>query len=96
MRVQLADLFDQMYTRRQQVATHAGFADFEAYSFAAKCRFDYTPDDVTRFHEAVEAEVVPAVARILELQRWRAWTSTSSAHGISTWTRQPAAAPAVP
>jgi oligoendopeptidase F len=66
---QLSELFDEMYTRRQQVAHNAGFADFEAYSFAAKCRFDYTADDVTRFHDAVEAEVVPAVARLLDIRK---------------------------
>jgi len=69
MRDELASLFTEMYERRQRVARNAGFADFQAYSFAAKCRFDYTPDDVTRFHEAVEAEVVPAVARILDRRR---------------------------
>ena len=69
MRAQLTELFDAMYERRQRVARQAGFADFQAYSFAAKCRFDYTPDDCTRFHEAVEAEVVPAVARIMERRR---------------------------
>ncbi|HEX5004337.1 MAG TPA: M3 family oligoendopeptidase [Gemmatimonadales bacterium] len=66
---ELAGLFTDMYERRQRVARNAGFAEFQAYSFAAKCRFDYTPDDVTRFHDAVEAEVVPAVARILEVRR---------------------------
>ncbi len=68
-RGELAALFDTMYELRQKVATQAGFADFQAYSFVAKCRFDYTPDDCTRFHEAVEAEVVPAVARIMERRR---------------------------
>jgi len=71
LRKELADLFDEMYARRQRIATQAGFADFQAYSFAAKCRFDYTPDDCTRFHEAVEAEVVPAVARLMERRRRR-------------------------
>jgi oligoendopeptidase F len=69
LRGELAELFGQMYERRQQVARNAGFADFEAYSYAAKCRFDYTPEDVTRFHDAVEASVVPAVGRILEVRR---------------------------
>lgn len=69
MRSELAALFDEMFERRQRVARQAGFPDFQAYSFAAKCRFDYTPDDCTRFHDAVEAEVVPAVARILERRR---------------------------
>lgn len=69
LRAELADLFTEMYERRQRVARNSGFPDFEAYSYAAKCRFDYTPDDVTRFHDAVEAEVVPAVARILERRK---------------------------
>lgn len=69
MRDELAALFTEMYTRRQQVARNAGFPDFESYSYASKCRFDYTPDDVTRFHEAVEVEVVPAVVRILDRRR---------------------------
>jgi oligoendopeptidase F len=69
LRSELGAVFDVMYERRQRVARQAGFPDFEAYSFAAKCRFDYTTDDCTRFHDAVEAEVVPAVARLLERRR---------------------------
>jgi len=71
LRPELASLFDAMYERRQRVARQSGFADFEAYSFVAKCRFDYTPDDCTRFHDAVEAAVVPAVSRVLERRRGR-------------------------
>ena len=71
LKPELAALFDAMYERRQRVARQSGFADFEAYSFVAKCRFDYTPDDCTRFHDAVEAAVVPAVGRILERRRRR-------------------------
>ncbi len=65
----LASLFDQMYALRQRAARQAGFADFEAFSFAAKCRFDYTPEDCRSFHQAVETEVVPAVRRIRERRR---------------------------
>jgi oligoendopeptidase F len=71
LKAELGALFDAMYERRQRVARQSGFADFEAYSFVAKCRFDYTPDDCTRFHDAVEAEVVPAVGRMLERRRRR-------------------------
>lgn len=63
-RSDLAALFDQMYAARLGIARNAGFADFQAYSFAAKCRFDYAPDDCRRFHESVEAAVMPAVERI--------------------------------
>jgi oligoendopeptidase F len=63
-RDELAGLFDRMYARRVQVAANAGFANFMDYCFAAKHRFDYTPDDVARFHEAVETTVTPAMERL--------------------------------
>ncbi len=70
-RDQLAELFDRQLRLRQQVARNAGFDDFQQYSFAAKCRFDYGPDDCRRFHAAVEAVAVPAVARIYQERRRR-------------------------
>jgi oligoendopeptidase F len=63
-RDELAELFDRMYERRVKIARNAGFADYQAYCFAAKHRFDYTPDDCARFHDAVERTVVPAVERL--------------------------------
>ncbi len=60
----LAELFDRMYALRVRVASNAGFADYERYCFAAKHRFDYTPEDCARFHAAVERTVVPAVERL--------------------------------
>lgn len=65
----MARLFDEMYARRVRVAKNAGFADYQRYAFAAKHRFDYTPDDVARFHDAVEATVVPAVERLMAHRR---------------------------
>ncbi|HET7457729.1 MAG TPA: M3 family oligoendopeptidase [Gemmatimonadaceae bacterium] len=70
-RDELADVFDRMYALRQRVAANAGFANFEDYVYRAKHRFDYTPDDVRRFHRAVEKAVVPAVARMLASRRER-------------------------
>lgn len=64
-RDELAGLFDRMVTLRDQMARHADFADYRDYVFAAKCRFDYTPADTERLHDAIEATVVPAVARAL-------------------------------
>ncbi|MEP6745542.1 MAG: M3 family oligoendopeptidase, partial [Gemmatimonadota bacterium] len=79
-RGQLAAIFDQQYALRQQVAKNAGFPDYEKYAFASKQRFDYTPDDCRRWHDAVEAAVLPAVERIhaarrkrLGLDRLRPW-----------------------
>ena len=67
----LAALFDQMYARRQRAARNAGFANFRDFVFPAKYRFDYTPADCERFHDAVEATVVPAVERLHEERRRR-------------------------
>ncbi len=65
----LADIFDQQYALRQQMAKNAGFANYRDYTFRAKDRFDYTPADCEQFHAAVEQNVVPAVARRFEQRR---------------------------
>jgi oligoendopeptidase F len=70
-RDELAGLFDRMYELRTQAARNAGFANFRDYIFPAKFRFDYTPADCERFHEAIEQTVAPAVERVLEARRQR-------------------------
>jgi oligoendopeptidase F len=65
----LADFFDRMYDLRQQIAENSGFANFRDYAHREKNRFDYTPDDCFRFHEAVEQVVGPASQRLLERRR---------------------------
>jgi oligoendopeptidase F len=67
----LAALFDKMFIARTKVAGNAGFPNYQAYAFKSKHRFDYTPADCERFHNAVEQTVVPAVARQLEYRRER-------------------------
>jgi oligoendopeptidase F len=70
-RDEMAALFDGMYALRQEVATNAGFANFQDYVFKAKHRFDYTPDDCAEFHRAVEETVAPAVERLMAYRRER-------------------------
>lgn len=84
----LAGIFDRMYDLRQQVARNAGFENFRDYTHREKNRFDYTPDDCMRFHEAVETAVLPALVRIMDrrrrkmgLQTLRPWDLTSDAEG---------------
>jgi oligoendopeptidase F len=72
----LAGIFDEMMARRAAVAHNAGFPDFERYTFRAKYRFDYTPEDCARFHAAVEEAVVPAIARLLDYRRLRLGVET--------------------
>ncbi len=85
---ELAELFTRMFELRSRVAANAGFDDFRAFSFQAKCRFDYTPADCERFHAAVEAVVSPAVERVyarrrerLGLERLRPWDVQVDAFG---------------
>ncbi|MGQ0765657.1 MAG: M3 family oligoendopeptidase [Gemmatimonadota bacterium] len=68
-REDLSSLFDEMFDLRARIASNAGFGDYMSYAFAAKYRFDYTPDDCGRFHEAVERTVTPAVGRLMEYRR---------------------------
>ncbi|MGH7594004.1 MAG: M3 family oligoendopeptidase, partial [Gemmatimonadales bacterium] len=70
-RDELAALFDRLVDLRQTMARNAGFADFRAYAFAAKCRFDYTPADCERLHGAIAEQVVPASLRALAQRRQR-------------------------
>lgn len=65
----LADQFDKMYALRVAVAKEAGFDDFQRYCFAAKYRFDYTPEDCAGFHDAVMRSVTPAVERLMAHRR---------------------------
>lgn len=62
----LAGLWDRMYDLREQVSRNAGFKNFRDYAHQEKNRFDYTPDDCLRFHEAVETAVLPAIKQILD------------------------------
>jgi len=76
----LDQLFDQLRDLRHRVARNAGFDTFRDYMFAALGRFDYTPDDCFRFHEAVAETVVPmlddlaaerkAALGVAELRPW--------------------------
>jgi len=83
---QLADreainqLWRQLLALRRQLAANAGLPDYRAYAWRLRQRFDYTPDDCLRFHEAIEAVAVPAARRVyarraarLGLERLRPW-----------------------
>ncbi len=69
VRNELATLFTTMHGLRQRAALNAGHANHMHFAFAAKHRFDYTPDDCLRFHDAVESTVVPAISRLMERRR---------------------------
>lgn len=62
-------LYETMVRLRHKVAQNAGAHDYREYAFRAMERFDYTPDDCLRFHDAIEKVVVPAVAKLMEERR---------------------------
>jgi len=65
----LETLFDQLLVLRNEIAHAAGFPDFRAYTFAHYERFDYTPEDCLRFHDAIAHHVVPLVRELQEERR---------------------------
>ena len=62
------DIFDELLKLREQIARNAGFPNYRDYAFRAKCRFEYTPQDCVKFHDAIEREIMPV---LLELQAER-------------------------
>jgi oligoendopeptidase F len=65
----LGEIWIKLMKIRRQVALNAGKADYRAYQWQDKRRFDYTPENAKSFHRAIEEVAVPAAARIRE--RWR-------------------------
>jgi len=57
-------LWTKLLRLRGQLAANAGLPDYRAYRWQELGRFDYTPDDCARFHDAIEAVVVPAANRL--------------------------------
>jgi oligoendopeptidase F len=62
-------LFEQLIHRRERIATNAGFANYRDYAFRSRCRFDYSPEDCLRFHEAIETEIMPALRDLQSRRR---------------------------
>jgi oligoendopeptidase F len=83
---QLADrevinaLWARFMDLRGQLAANADFSDYRAFRWQQMLRFDYTPADCFKFHQAIETVVVPAARRIyrrrqeqLGLETLRPW-----------------------
>ena len=85
----LDELYDEMVRLRDAEAKNAGFDNYMEYAFVKKDRFDYTPADCVRFHEAVEEYMVPLSRELYkerkeklgvdELRPWDlGWTPTGA------------------
>ncbi len=87
-RDRLNALWVEMFRTRQQVAKNAGYPNYYAYRWDELGRFDYTPQDVTQFHEAIAQVIVPAVERLnakrkaaLGVETLKQWDVYVDAHG---------------
>ncbi len=65
----LDSLWKRLLRLRRQIAANAGVDDYRTYRWRQLLRFDYTPDDCKRFHDAIEQVVVPVAARLYEKRK---------------------------
>jgi oligoendopeptidase F len=83
-RLQEADKFDgildAMLKLRTKIAKNAGFDNYRDYAFRRLGRFDYTPKDCEKFHDAVERHIMPVLRELqaerraqLKLEKLRPW-----------------------
>jgi oligoendopeptidase F len=65
----LNELFNNLLTKRNEVAKNAGFPNYVDYRFKELGRFDYTKEDCFAFHTAVKEHVLPLVKIIYEKKK---------------------------
>lgn len=65
----LNELWGKLLATRLEIAANAGKPSYIEYRWQDFKRFDYSPEDCHRFHDAIEKVVVPAVKKILEERR---------------------------
>ncbi|MEX2680523.1 MAG: M3 family metallopeptidase [Candidatus Sigynarchaeota archaeon] len=56
--------FDKLRSNREKQAKKAGFENCRDYYHHKRGRFDYTPQDCFKFHDAVEASVLPFIKEL--------------------------------
>lgn len=55
----LNEIFNDLVSKRHQVALNAGYKNYRDYKHDAMGRFDYTPQDCFAFHQSIKQHVVP-------------------------------------
>lgn len=68
---ELNALFNKLLALRQQIAKNAGFDNYRDYKFKELGRFDYTPEDCFKFHEAVKQHILPLQKMLTEHRKKR-------------------------
>jgi oligoendopeptidase F len=87
-REEFNELFDQLKEIRIQIALNAGFENYRDYMHKAKGRFSYTPEELIKFHDGVEKEIVPILKKFtlerkekLQLEKVRPWDTSVDLDG---------------
>ncbi len=63
------DIFDSLVEKRTKIARNAGFSNYVEYRFRQLNRFDYSPADCERLHDAIERFAVPLQREMRESRR---------------------------
>jgi oligoendopeptidase F len=85
-------LWRQFLGLRRRIAANAGYGDdYRAYRWQQLMRFDYTPEDGSRFQQAIEDVAVPAAERVYERHRRRLGLDALRPWDLSDgrWSRPP-------
>lgn len=85
---ELDKLFDDLKALRMKIAANTGFENYRDYMHQAMGRFSYTPEDIHKFHEAVEKVVVPFCGElnkhrkeVLKIDALRPWDTAVDLDG---------------
>jgi oligoendopeptidase F len=85
------DIFDEQVKLREKIAKNAGFKNYVDYAFRSRRRFDYTPADCLKFHDAIEQEMMPVVRELQARRREQLGLATLRPWdlGVDPLNRQP-------
>jgi oligoendopeptidase F len=79
-RESLDELFEKLLGVRRKIAANAGFDNYRSYTWIARKRFDYSPEDCLEFGRTVERVVMPLIADLdkqrrteLKVDKLRPW-----------------------
>ncbi|MBF0104325.1 MAG: M3 family oligoendopeptidase [Deltaproteobacteria bacterium] len=85
-----SEIFNQMVKLRHNIALNAGYKNFRDYQHDNLHRFDYTVNDVLKFHESIEKCILPLKIKIAKKHRnklkldkadYRPWDETGKPLG---------------
>lgn len=85
----LNELWSKFLELRGSIAANANLSNYRAYRWQEMLRFDYSPKDCFRFHQAIQEVVVPAALEIYEkrsqrlgLEMLRPWDLNVDPYGM--------------